>query len=72
MNWIERLEKICEKVFPMPCKPCNADREEIKHARFMRRIRWQKILHSMSEEEKERQVREWEMKYEVNGVNHST
>lgn len=51
----------------MSPKPCTAERAEIEYARQIKRFRMLKILHGMTEEDKEKQVRDWEEKYQVHG-----
>lgn len=49
----------------MPPKCCSGTKRDIRDARFARRVQWQMKLKNMSEEEQEKQVRQWEEKYEV-------
>jgi hypothetical protein len=67
MNLTERLTKICEEIFPMPPKCCGGTKRDINDARLYRLFRYKKILAGLDKEGQEKQVKEWEEKYLING-----
>jgi hypothetical protein len=67
MNWETRLKKICETAFPYPPKCCSGTKKDIDLVRQTRIFRYKKTLAGLDEAGQERQVEEWEEKYQVNG-----